>query len=84
MIQLPAKDGKPSITIEYRPSFCFPMHILQRFTPELRSRMERERANYKRSRRQQPQSRQQGELEAIVAQQQAQICLLYTSDAADE
>ena len=40
MIKLPAKGGKPSVTIEYHPSFHYPMHLLHRFTPELISRLD--------------------------------------------
>ena len=47
MVKLPAKDGKPAVTIEYHPSFRFPLHLLQRFIPELRARLDRERGEYR-------------------------------------
>ena len=78
LIKLPAKNGKPAMTIEYHPSFRFPLHILQRFTPELRTRLERERNEY-RQRNGASQGRQQGELATIVSQQQAQIQELQSS-----
>ena len=71
MIKLPAKDGKPAITIEYHPSFHFPMHLLQRFTPKLRSQLDRKCAEYKQKKG--GQMRQQNELQSIVYQQQAPI-----------
>ena len=47
MVKLPAKDGKPAVTIEYHSSFRFPLHLLQRFIPELRASLDRERAEYR-------------------------------------
>ena len=78
MIKLPAKDGKPPVTIEYHPSFHFPSHLLQRFTPDLRSRLEKERTEYRKSKG--DRSRQESELQTIISQQQAHIQQLQTQN----
>ena len=72
MTKLPAKNGKPAITIEYHPSFCYPLHFMQRFTPELSPRLDRERNEYKQKNRA-TQEQQQAELETIISQQKGHI-----------